>query len=78
MPQSSPELYLSITVKAVNNTAGPNGLVLTLLVFGIYLQISEILLLSSSIITRVIIIHKAIKELSNIKIHCQVKDTLVI
>ena len=73
----SPKLCLSIAVKAVNNTAGLNSLVLTLLVFNIYLRISEISLLSLGIIARAIAIHKAIKELSNIRAHYQIKDTLV-
>jgi hypothetical protein len=36
------ELNLQIAVKAVNNTAGPNSLVLTLLVFGAYPRISTL------------------------------------
>ena len=32
---------VKIAVKAVNNTAGPNGLIPTLLVFGSYLRITE-------------------------------------
>ncbi|EAQ91892.1 hypothetical protein CHGG_00127 [Chaetomium globosum CBS 148.51] len=35
-PSASPELSLQMAVKAVNDTAGPNGLVPTLLVFGAY------------------------------------------
>ena len=31
-----------MAVKAINNTAGPNGLVLTLLVYGAYLRISNL------------------------------------
>jgi hypothetical protein len=31
-----------MAVKAVNNTAGPDGLVLTLLDFGAFLQITEL------------------------------------
>ena len=31
-----------MAVKAVNNTAGPNGLVPTLLVYGAYLKISNL------------------------------------
>jgi len=31
-----------MAVKAVNNTAGPNGLVPTLLVYGAYLRISNL------------------------------------
>ena len=31
-----------MVVKAINNTAGPNGLVPTLLVYGAYLRISNL------------------------------------
>ena len=36
------EACLQMTVKAVNDTAGPNGLVLTLLVFGAFLRMTEL------------------------------------
>jgi hypothetical protein len=45
-----------MAVKAVNNTAGPNGLVPTLLVYGAYLWISNLDPLALSIIDRVAII----------------------
>ena len=31
-----------MAIKAVNNTAGPNGLVPTLLVYGVYLRMSNL------------------------------------
>jgi len=67
-----------MTVKAVNNTAGLNSLVLILLIFGTYLRISEISLSSSSIITRATVIHKTMKKLNNIRAHRQVKNALAI
>jgi hypothetical protein len=36
IPDISRDIALQMAVKAVNNTAGPDGLVLTLLVFGAY------------------------------------------
>jgi hypothetical protein len=36
------EACLQMVVKAVNNTAGPDGLVLILLVFGAFLRITEL------------------------------------
>jgi hypothetical protein len=36
IPDIGKDIALQMAVKAVNNTAGPNGLVLTLLVFGAY------------------------------------------
>lgn len=36
LPDISPKAALQMAVKAVNDTAGPDGLVPTLLVFGAY------------------------------------------
>lgn len=40
-PSLSPEAALQMAVKAVNDTAGPNGIVPTLLVFGTYPRLTE-------------------------------------
>jgi hypothetical protein len=45
-----------MAVKAINNTAGPNGLVPTLLVYGAYLRISKLDPPTLSIIDRAAII----------------------
>ena len=45
-----------MAIKAVNNTAGPNGLVPTLLVYGAYLRIGKLDPPTPSIIDRVAII----------------------
>ena len=45
-----------MAVKAVNDTAGPNGLVPTLLVYGAYLRISKLDPLALSVIERAAII----------------------
>jgi hypothetical protein len=76
MPQESPELCLSMAVKAINDTAGPNGLVPTLLVFGTYPRMSETSSPSPGIIARATAIRKAMKELSNLRAQRQVKDAL--
>ena len=52
-----------MAVKAVNNTAGPNGLVLTLLVYGAYLRISNLDSPTPSIIERAAIIRKVMAEI---------------
>ena len=52
-----------MAVKAVNNTASPNGLVPTLLVYRAYLRISNLDSLTPSIIEQVAIIRKAIAEI---------------
>jgi hypothetical protein len=50
--QLSKDLILQIAVKAVNDIAGLEGLVLTLLVFGAYPRIVRLSALSLSIIKR--------------------------
>jgi hypothetical protein len=40
------KIILQITVKAVNNSAKPDKIVLTLLIFGLYLKVTKINLLS--------------------------------
>ena len=52
-----------MAVKAINNTASPNGLVPTLLVYGAYLRISKLDPSAPSIIDRAAIIRKAIAEI---------------
>ena len=51
-----------MAVKAINNTAGPDGIVLTLLVFGAYPQITDIDPPLLSIIQRAQAIQAATKE----------------
>ena len=65
---SSPELCLSLAVKAINNTADPNGLILTLLIFETYPRISTASLSSSSIIVRATAVRKAMKELNDMRV----------
>jgi len=52
-----------MAVKAVNNTAGPNGLVSTLLVYRAYLWISNLDPSAPSVIDRAAIIQKAMAEI---------------
>jgi hypothetical protein len=52
-----------MAVKAMNNTAGPNGLVSTLLVYRAYLWISNLDLPAPSITDRVAVIRKAMAEI---------------
>jgi hypothetical protein len=65
-----------MTVKACNNTAGPNGLVPTLLVFGAYLRITTLDPLSPLIVKRAQAINKAIKELQTLQAERNVTDAL--
>jgi hypothetical protein len=52
-----------MAVKAVNNTAGPNGLVPILLVYRAYLWISNLDPPAPSVIDRAAIIQKAMTEI---------------
>jgi len=52
-----------MAVKAVNDTAGPNGLVPTLLVYGAYLRISNLGPSAPSIMERAAVIRKAMAEI---------------
>jgi hypothetical protein len=62
LPQVAKQITLQIAVKATNNTAGPNGLVPTLLVFGTFLRISINDTPLTTTIKRGKAIQKAIKE----------------
>ena len=52
-----------MAVKAINNTAGPDGLVPTLLVYGAYLRINKLDPPALSITDRAAAIRKAIAEI---------------
>ena len=52
-----------MAVKAINNTAGLNGLVPTLLVYGAYLRISKLDPLAPSVTDRAAVIRKAMAEI---------------
>jgi len=78
LPHSSPELCLSLTVKAINNTADPNDLILTLLIFETYLRISTASLPSPDIIIRAAVIRKAMKKLNDMRVKRQIRDALLI
>jgi len=56
-----------MAVKAVNDTASPNGLVLTLLVYRAYLRISNLGPPTPSITERVAAIRKAMAEIVKLR-----------
>jgi hypothetical protein len=70
------ETILQIAVKAVNNTAGPDRIVPTLLVFGAYPRITEIDLPAATITQRAAAIKLAIKEVRRCYASRQVTDAL--
>ena len=65
-----------MAVKAINDTAGPNGLVPTLLVFGAYPRMNELDPPTPSITDRAAAIHKAMEEITKIRAQIQVKEAL--
>ena len=67
---------LQIAVKAVNNTARPNSLVLTLLVFKAYPRLTKLDPLNPLVEQRAKTIKKVIKEVQRLYIQRRVNDVL--
>ena len=65
-----------MAVKAVNNTASPNGLVPTLLVYRAYLRISKLDPPAPSIIDRAAIIRRVIAEIVKLRAKQTVNNAL--
>ena len=67
-----------MAIKAVNDSAGPNGIIPILLIFGSYPRITNKSLPSPLITIRAKAICKVIKELRQLYAKYKVKDTLAI
>jgi hypothetical protein len=65
-----------MAVKAVNDLAGPNGIIPTLLVFRAYPRLTKDSPLSPSLTKRAKAIHKATKEVRRLLAERQVTDAL--
>jgi len=65
-----------MAVKAVNDTAGPDGLVLTLLVYGAYPRMSNLDLPAPSVIDRAAVVQKAIAEIVKLRVKQTVNSAL--
>jgi hypothetical protein len=72
----TPEHVLQMAVKAVSNTAGPNGLIPTFLMFGTFPRISHESPSSPSITARGEAMRKAMAEIHRLKAQRQVADAL--
>jgi uncharacterized protein YggE len=72
----SKQFVLQIAIKAVNNTAGPDGLISTLLVFGTYPRITTTNTLSLTVIKHGKAITKAMKQIAELHAKRQVIDAL--
>ncbi|PVH83472.1 hypothetical protein DL98DRAFT_615736 [Cadophora sp. DSE1049] len=75
-PELNDEDRLQMAVKAVNDTAGPSGLIPTLLVFGAYPRITELDPPNPSVERRATTIRKAMKEVRRIYVIRKVNDAL--
>ena len=72
----SDESILQMAVKAVNDTAGPDRLVPTLLVFGAYPRMTAESLPSPSMVKRSEAVQKATKALRKLTAERQITDAL--
>jgi hypothetical protein len=75
-PTTPREACLQIAVKAVNDTAGPDGLVPTLLVFGAFPRMTELDAPAPSIVQRATAIRKAMNEVVRLRAKMQVNNAL--
>jgi len=65
-----------MAIKAVNDTTGPDGLVLILLIYGAYSRMSNLDSLAPSITDRIVIIRKAIAEIIKLRAKQTVNSAL--
>jgi len=72
----SKEMALQMAVKAINDTAGPDGLVPTLLVFGAFPRMTKLDPPAPSMAVRSKAIAKAMKEVTKMRIDRQITDAL--
>jgi hypothetical protein len=70
------DIALQMAFKALNNTAGPDGLVLTLLVFSAYPQMTELNAPSPTVTQCANAVKKAIAEIRKLRAERQVADAL--
>jgi hypothetical protein len=72
----APEYVLQMAIKAINDTAGHDGLVPILLMFGTYPRLLPSSLPSSSLIVRANAMRKAMAEVRKLKARRQMTDAL--
>ena len=70
------DIALQMAFKAINNSIGPDSLILTLLVFRAYPRIVESDVPNPTVIKRAAALKKAIKEVKKLRAKRQVADTL--
>jgi len=67
LPDINKDIALQMAFKAINNSVGPNGLILTLLVFRAYPRIIESNAPNPVVIKRAVALKKAIKEVKKLR-----------
>jgi hypothetical protein len=75
-PSASPEAALQMAVKAINDTAGPDGIVPTLLVFGAYPRLTQVSAPSPGLRQRALAIQKATEAVRKLHAERQVSEAL--
>jgi hypothetical protein len=76
LPGIDRDTALQIVFKALNDTTSPDGLVPTLLVFGVYPRITELDAPSPTVTQRANAVRKAIAEIHKLRAEQQVADAL--
>ena len=76
IPEINKEMALQMAFKAINDTAGPEGLVPTLLVFGAYPRMVESDAPSPSVTQRAAAIKKAMVEIQKLRAEQQIANAL--
>ena len=76
IPDIDKDMALQMAFKAINDTAGPDGLVPTLLVFGAYPRMVELDSPSPSVTQRSNAIKKAMAEIQKLRAERQIADAL--
>jgi hypothetical protein len=76
LPDLSEEATLQMAFKAINDTAGPDGLVPTLLAFGAYPRMTDLDAPSPTVTQCANAIKKAMAEVRKVCAECQVADAL--
>ena len=76
LPHATREVALQMTFKAINDTAGPGGLVPTLLVFGAYPRMSDMDPPAPTVVQRANAVRKAMAEVRKLRAKRQVTEAL--
>jgi hypothetical protein len=76
LPDLDKDMALQMAFKAVNDSAGPDGLIPTLLVYGAYPRMSEFDAPAPTVTQRATAIRKAMEELAKLKAKRKVQDAL--